>query len=145
MPLIRYRTRDITKIIAEPCACGRTIRRIGRISHRSDDMMIIRGVNVFPGQVESALLAVDPGLVNYQIHLSKGDAGLDVIEVKVELTREKFSELGDNTTSLEIFRRLIAEKLKSTVGINFKTTLVEPDAMPRSQGKIKRIYDNRNQ
>ena len=145
MPIIRYRTRDITKLVAEPCPCGRTIRRIARISHRSDDMMIIRGVNVFPGQVESSLLAVDPGLVNYQIHLSKGADGLDVIEVRVELTREKFSELRDNTASLEMFRRQIAEKLKSTVGINFKTTLVEPDSMPRSQGKIKRIFDDRNQ
>ena len=144
MPVIRYRTRDITKIIAEPCPCGRTIRRIGRISHRSDDMMIIRGVNVFPSQVESVLLAVDPGLVNYQIYLSKNPDGLDAIEVKVELTREKFAELGDNVANLEKFRRQIAEKLKSTVGINFKTTLVEPDVIPRSQGKMQRIVDERN-
>ena len=107
-------------------------------------MMIIRGVNVFPSQVESVLLAVDPGLVNYQIYLSKNPDGLDAIEVKVELTREKFAELGDNVANLEKFRRQIAEKLKSTVGINFKTTLVEPDVIPRSQGKMQRIVDERN-
>ena len=144
IPLIRYRTRDMTRLISERCACGRTLRRIGRITHRSDDMMIIRGVNVFPGQVESALLAIDPNLVNYQIYLSKGPDGLDVIEVKVEPTPEKFSVLWNDDAAKEKFRRLIAEKLQRVVGINFKTTLVAPDSIPRSEGKSKRVFDNRH-
>ncbi len=142
-PMIRYRTRDITRIIPEKCECGRTIRRIERITHRSDDMMIVRGVNVFPGQIESALLAVDPTLINYQIVLTKDPIGMDVIEVKVELTREKFADLGDNVGALEQFKRLIAEKMQRTVGINFKTTLVEPETLPRSEGKLNRVVDLR--
>ncbi|MDO5309976.1 MAG: phenylacetate--CoA ligase [Planctomycetia bacterium] len=143
MPLLRYRTRDITRIINEPCVCGRTIRRMERISHRTDDMMIIRGVNVFPSQVESILLSVDPALVNYQLILEREASGMDSIEVKVEMGREKFAQLGDNVTAVENFRRQIADKLKHIIGINFKTTLCEPDTVPRSEGKMKRIIDNR--
>ena len=143
IPLIRYRTRDITRIIPERCECGLTMRRIGRISHRSDDMMIIRGVNVFPGQVESALLAIDQNLVNYQLVLSKDASGLDIIEVLVEPTPEQFARLWNDDHVKERFRRSIAEKLQRVVGINFKTTLVPPDALPRSEGKVQRVIDNR--
>ena len=90
MPMIRYRTRDITAIDPEPCACGRTIRRIRRIGRRSDDMFIIRGVNVFPSQVETALLAVEGTLPHYQIVLTR-EKGLDEMEVQVEVTPEVFS------------------------------------------------------
>ena len=91
MPMIRYRTRDITSILSEPCACGRTIRRIRRISHRSDDMFIIRGVNVFPSQIETALLAVEGTLPHYQIVLTR-QKDLDQIEVRVEVTPDVLSD-----------------------------------------------------
>ncbi len=91
MPMIRYRTRDITSLITEPCSCGRTIRRMRRIGRRSDDMFIIRGVNVFPSQVEAALLAVEGTLPHYQIILTR-DQGLDRMAVEVEVTPEVFSD-----------------------------------------------------
>ena len=91
MPMIRYRTRDITAIHAEPCACGRTIRRIRRIGRRTDDMFIIRGVNVFPSQVETALLEVEGTLPHYQIILTR-EKGLDQMEVQVEVTPEVFCD-----------------------------------------------------
>ncbi len=91
MPMIRYRTRDITTLNPEPCPCGRTLRRVARISRRSDDMLIIRGVNVFPSQVESALLAVEGTLPHYQIILTR-EKGLDEMEVQVEVTPEVFSD-----------------------------------------------------
>ncbi len=143
-PLIRYRTRDITSIVVEQCACGRTIRRISRISHRSDDMMIIRGVNVFPGQIEASLLAVDPTLIHYQIVLSKNATGLDVIETRVELSAEKFAELADNVAAVDAFKRAIGEKMQRTIGINVKITFAEPNSLPRSEGKLNRVVDNRN-
>lgn len=144
IPMLRYRTRDITRIMPDRCPCGRTIRRIDRITHRSDDMMIIRGVNVFPSQVESLLLAVDPNLVNYQIHLDKDVSGLDTIEVKVEPTPEKFSQLWNDEGAKEAFRKQLASKLKDRIGIGFRLTLVAPDSIPRSEGKVKRVFDNRN-
>ncbi len=91
MPMIRYRTRDITAFVTEPCPCGRTLRRIRRIGRRSDDMLIIRGVNVFPSQIESALLAVEGTLPHYQIILTR-EKGLDQMEVQVEVTPEVFSD-----------------------------------------------------
>jgi len=139
MPILRYRTRDITRIVTEPCPCGRTIRRIARISHRSDDMFIIRGVNVFPGQIEASLLAIEGTLPHYQIILTR-DNGLDNIEVQVELSAEKF---GDTVRSLDLFRKQIADKLQHTIGIRVKVTLVEPNQITRSEGKIKRVFDKR--
>ena len=145
IPLIRYRTRDMTRIMPDRCPCGRTIRRIDRISHRSDDMMIIRGVNVFPSQVESILLSIDPNLVNFQIHLDKDSSGLDTIEVKVEPTPEQFTELWNSDAAKEAFRKRIAGALKDTIGIGFKATIVPPDSIPRSEGKCKRVFDNRGE
>lgn len=139
MPLIRYRTRDITRLHAEKCPCGRTIRRMERISHRSDDMFIIRGVNVFPGQIEAAILSIEGTLPHYQIVLSRTD-GLDEVEVIVELSPEKFS---DTVKTLENLRREIEKKIESTVGIRVKATLAEPRRIQRSEGKIKRVFDNR--
>ena len=92
MPMIRYRTHDITSIIPEPCSCGRTLRRIRRIGRRSDDMFIIRGVNVFPSQIETALLSVEGTLPHYQIVLSRHQ-GLDEMEVQVEITGKMFAEI----------------------------------------------------
>lgn len=139
MPMIRYRTRDITCIIPEPCACGRTIRRIRRISRRSDDMFVIRGVNVCPSQVETALLAVKGTLPHYQILLSR-DKGLDQMEVQVEVTEDVFS---DKVGALENLARSLAKAMETTLNVRVKVTLVEPHTIQRSEGKAKRVVDNR--
>lgn len=140
MPLLRYRTRDLTRILAEPCDCGRTLRRIARISHRSDDMFIIRGVNVYPGQIESALLGIEGTLPHYQIILTR-ENGLDNVEVRVELTGEKFM---DTLRGVECFRTEVSEKIQHTIGIRVNVRLVAPNQIPRSEGKAKRVIDQRN-
>ncbi|MBQ9430901.1 MAG: phenylacetate--CoA ligase [Kiritimatiellae bacterium] len=139
MPMIRYRTRDISRILPEVCKCGRTIRRIERVSARSDDMLIIRGVNVFPSQIEAGLLSIDSVLPHYHIVVDRqGD--LDTLEVKVEVTQETFS---DDIRSLENLRRRIGQAIQRIININAKITLVEPHTLPRSEGKIKRVTDLR--
>ena len=139
MPMIRYRTRDITRIITEKCPCGRTIRRIQRISRRSDDMFIIRGVNVFPSQIEEALLSVEGTLPHYQIVLTR-EKGLDNIEVQVEVTPEVFS---DKVRALEDFQNTLSQSIHSVIGIRADVQLVEPHTIKRSEGKAKRLIDNR--
>jgi phenylacetate-CoA ligase len=139
MPVIRYRTHDITSMKKEPCACGRTIRRIARIGRRSDDMFIIRGVNVFPSQVESALLAVEGTLPHYQIVLTRAK-GLDQMEVQVEVTPEVF---GDRIETLEVFNDRLSHSIEHTLGIRVKVRLVEPHTIQRSEGKAKRVIDQR--
>ncbi|MGQ9663284.1 MAG: phenylacetate--CoA ligase family protein [Kiritimatiellia bacterium] len=139
MPMIRYRTRDITCFDPEPCSCGRTMRRIKRIRARSDDMFIIRGVNVFPSQVEAALLSVEGTLPHYQIILTR-EHGLDEMEVQVEVPR---GTIGDTVHSVEEVRKRLSHALESTLGIRVKLTLVEPHTIQRSQGKAKRVIDNR--
>ena len=140
MPMIRYRTRDITRIIPETCACGRTIRRIRRIGARSDDMMIIRGVNVFPSQIEVALLSVEGTSPHYQIVLTRRN-DLDQIEVQVEVTPDFFT---DRVSELETVQKHISHAIASTTGIRARITLVEPHTIERSQGKAKRVIDNRD-
>ena len=140
MPMIRYRTRDITSLLPERCACGRTIRRIRRIGRRSDDMFIIRGVNVYPSQVEAALLAVEGTLPHYQIILSR-DHGLDQMAVEVEVTAEVFS---DKVRALEDVRARLAHAIEHILGIRVDLRLVEPRSIERSQGKAKRVIDRRN-
>ena len=140
MPMIRYRTRDITSILPERCGCGRTIRRIRRIGRRSDDMFIIRGVNVYPSQVEAALLAVEGTLPHYQIILTR-DHGLDQIAVEVEVTAEVFS---DKIRALEDVRARLAHAIEHILGIRVDLRLVEPRSIERSQGKAKRVIDRRN-
>ena len=138
-PMLRYRTRDLSRIVPEVCKCGRTMRRIARVSARSDDMLIIRGVNVFPSQIETGLLAVDKVLPHYQIIVERtGD--LDILEVKVEVTPEAF---GDDIKSLELLRKRIAASIQHIINISVKVTLAEPNSLPRSEGKIKRVIDNR--
>ncbi len=139
MPMIRYRTRDVTTLIAEPCACGRTLRRIKRIERRSDDMFIIRGVNVFPSQVETALLRVDGTLPHYAIVLTR-EKGLDDMEVQVEVTAEVFS---DKMRALETLHRNLGQELERVLGIRATVTLVEPRTLARSEGKAKRVIDKR--
>jgi phenylacetate-CoA ligase len=139
MPMIRYRTRDITLINPEPCACGRTIRRIRRINRRSDDMFIIRGVNVFPSQIEAALLAAEGTLPHYHIILTR-EKDLDQIEVKVEVTPEVFS---DKIRAMEDLRKKLSASIEHTIGIRAQVTLAEPRSLQRSEGKAKRVTDLR--
>ncbi|MFD2111611.1 phenylacetate--CoA ligase family protein [Thiorhodococcus fuscus] len=141
MPMIRYRTRDITSIITEPCACGRTIRRMRRIGRRSDDMFIIRGVNVFPSQIEAALLRVEGTLPHYQIILTRSH-GLDQIAVEIEVTPEVFS---DKIRGLEEVRKRLAQAIEHIIGIRVELRLVEPRTIARSEGKAKRVIDRRNE
>ena len=139
MPMIRYRTRDISAIITEPCPCGRTIRRIQRIGRRSDDMFIIRGVNVFPSQVEAALLHVEGTLPHYQIILTR-EKGLDQMEVQVEVTPEIFS---DKVGALEGLQKKISHSIENLLGIRAVVSLVEPHTIQRSEGKAKRVIEKR--
>ncbi len=139
MPMIRYRTRDITRIITEPCACGRSIRRIARISTRSDDMFIIRGVNVFPSQIEAALLSVDGTLPHYQIVLYR-ERGMDNIEVDVEISENLFS---DQVRAVENLQKQLSHAIESTIGLRVLLKLVAPGAITRSEGKAKRVFDHR--
>ncbi len=140
MPMIRYRTRDVTALVAEPCACGRTLRRIRRIGRRSDDMFIIRGINVFPSQVEMALLQAEGTLPHYQIVLTRAK-GLDQMEVKVEVTPEVFS---DKIRALESLHRKLEEAIEHVLGLRVQVTLVEPRSLARSEGKAKRVTDLRS-
>jgi phenylacetate-CoA ligase len=140
MPMIRYRTRDITSFMTTPCPCGRTHRRMRRVSRRSDDMFIIRGVNVFPSQVETALLQVEGTLPHYQIILTR-QKGLDEMEVQVEVTAEIFS---DKIGALEQFEARLMDSLEHVLGIRVAVRLVEPHSIQRSEGKAKRIIDKRN-
>ncbi|MBI1390865.1 MAG: AMP-binding protein [bacterium] len=139
MPMLRYRTHDITCIYPETCSCGRGIRRIRRIGRRSDDMFIIRGVNVFPSQVETALLAVEETMPHYQIILDR-EKGLDRMEVQVEVTADVFS---DKVRALEGLQNKLAKSLEHTLGIHANVRLVEPHTIERSQGKARRVIDRR--
>ena len=137
-PVIRYRTRDITYLTREQCKCGRTSVRMHKILGRTDDMLIIRGVNIFPSQVEQVLieLGVEP---HYQILVDRKGA-LDFLEVWVEMTPEMFS---DGVGFIEKKERLIEEKLRDTLLVHNKVRLVEPKTIPRSEGKAKRVVDKR--
>lgn len=139
MPMIRYRTRDLTRIVAEPCACGRTLRRIARISSRSDDMFIIRGVNVFPSQIETALLSVEGTTANYNIILST-ENGLDSLEVDVEVTEELFS---DKVRSMEGLQQRLTAAVEGLIGLRVRIKLVAPNTIQRSEGKARRVIDRR--
>ena len=139
MPVTRYRTRDITTLTREPCACGRTLCRFLRVGRRSDDMFIIRGVNVFPSQVESALLQVEGTLPHYQIVLTR-EKGLDHMEVQVEVTPEFF---GDTVGALESLQEKISYAIEQTLGLRVDVRLVEPHTIQRSEGKAKRVIDQR--
>jgi len=139
MPMIRYRTRDITSLTRERCECGRTLCRFFRVGRRSDDMFIIRGVNVFPSQIEGALLQVEGTLPHYQIVLTR-DRGLDNIEVQVEVTPDFF---GDTVGMLEGLKENIGQAIERIVGIRVAVRLVEPHTIERSEGKAKRVIDRR--
>jgi phenylacetate-CoA ligase len=139
-PLIRYRTRDITQINAIPCKCGRTHRRMGRIQGRSDDMLIIRGVNVFPQQIEAILLETQGITPHYQLILRR-EGSLDTLEVKVEVDETLFS---DEIKHLQRIEARIQKNIKEFLGVTAKVTLSEPRSIERSEGKAKRILDLRS-
>lgn len=138
-PLVRYRTRDITRIIAEPCACGRTHRKIDRIVGRSDDMLIIRGVNVFPSQIEQVITGFPEIVPHYQIVLTTKGV-LDHVQLLVETVPE-FSF--DEVRKLEELKARLAAELKSNLQVAVEIKLVEPKTIDRSEGKAKRIVDLR--
>jgi phenylacetate-CoA ligase len=140
MPMIRYRTRDITMLLTGRCECGRTLRRMGRIGRRSDDMLIIRGVNVFPSQVEAALLQIEGTLPNYQIVLTR-EQGLDQMEVQVEVTPHMFN---DQIGALQGLQDRIQSALDHVLGIRVQVSLVEANSLARSEGKAKRVIDRRS-
>ncbi len=139
LPLVRYRTKDITRLIEEQCECGRTHVRMEKISGRTDDMLIIRGVNVFPSQVESVLLEIGEVEPHYQLIVTR-DGSLDVLEILVELSEKSFS---DKISMLEALERRIKGKIHSVLGISAKIRFVEPKVIPRSEGKAIRVIDKR--
>ncbi|MHB1043299.1 MAG: phenylacetate--CoA ligase family protein [Eubacteriales bacterium] len=139
-PVIRYRTRDITVLHAEECACGRTHVRMGRITGRTDDMLIIRGVNVFPSQVESVLLEFGETEPHYLLVVDR-KAELDELEVWVELSEKMFS---DQVRRLEILEAKLREKMLSVLNVSARIKFVEPRTIPRSEGKAKRVVDKRD-
>lgn len=138
-PVLRYRTKDISRIITEPCVCGRTFHRIERITGRTDDMLIIRGVNVFPSQIEHVLMSIEGVEPHYQIVVDR-EAALDVMEVQVEVSERVFS---DEVKVLERLGRRIEREIKDLLGVSCKVKLVEPRSIQRSEGKAKRVIDNR--
>jgi phenylacetate-CoA ligase len=139
MPMIRYRTRDITSLEPTRCVCGRTLRRIRRIGRRSDDMLIIRGVNLFPSQIEAALLKVEGTLPHYQIIVDRRK-GLDTLEVQVEVTADAFS---DTVSAMEQMQNRLAHSIESITGLRPAVKLVAPRTLQRSEGKAKRVIDKR--
>jgi phenylacetate-CoA ligase len=136
MPLLRYRTRDITSLIPEPCRCGRTHRRLNRITGRSDDMLIVRGVNIFPQQIERILMAEMRVGRNYLILLN----GLDEMTVKVELAEAGFD---GQVEHLMKFQNQLAEKLRAEILIKPKVQFLPPGSLPISEGKAQRVIDER--
>ena len=139
-PLLRYRTRDITFITRGTCGCGRTTAKIHRLFGRTDDMLIIRGVNVFPSQIEHALIEIEGIDPHYVIVVDRGTTHLDEVELMVEVKRELFS---DETRTLETLRNKIESIMKSKLGIQLRVKLVEPKTIERSVGKAKRVIDRR--
>ena len=139
-PVIRYRTRDICTLIYEPCKCGRTHIRMKKPQGRSDDMLIIRGVNVFPSQIEEVLLRVNEDVTpNYQIIVDRVNNN-DTFDINVEMSEKMF---GDDVKTIELIERKITGELRSVLGIGAKVHLVNPKSIERSEGKAKRVIDNR--
>jgi phenylacetate-CoA ligase len=138
-PVIRYRTRDITSLNPEPCICGRTHVRMNRVSGRSDDMLVIRGVNVFPSQIESVLMETSQVAPHYQLVVDR-EENLDTLTVRVEVGEGLFS---DEVRQLQALERQIGKNIKETLGVSAKVKLVEPHTIQRSEGKAVRVIDNR--
>ena len=139
VPILRYRTHDLTRVITEKCECGRTLARMQKVRSRSDGMLIIRGTNVFPSQVEDVLKDIDGVTPHYRIVVDN-ETGLDNMTVFVELKPEAFS---DSFAEMDAFRKSVQEKLKGTLLVSVKVKLVEPGGIERSLGKTKHVQDNR--
>ena len=139
MPLIRYRTRDLTRLHADRCECGRTLVRMEKCVGRSDDMLIIRGVNVFPSQIESVLLEMSETKPHYLLVVDR-ENNLDTLEIRVEIEEQFFS---DEVKELEGLRKRIKANISSLLGISATIRLVEPGTIERSMGKAQRVIDNR--
>ena len=139
-PLLRYRTRDVTFLMDETCSCGRTSVRMHRLFGRTDDMLIIRGVNVFPSQIEHALFGIEGTEPAYLIEVNRGESHLDEVVLHVEVKQEFFS---DETKKLEKLKAKIESVMRSRLQIGIKVRLVEPKTLERSIGKAKRVIDNR--
>jgi len=139
LPLIRYRTKDLTHLMTEKCGCGRTLVRMKRVTGRSDDMMIIRGVNVFPSQIEEVLLSIEGTEPHYLIVLDR-EKSLDTVEIQVEVSEKIFT---DEIRQLEDFQAEVKRKIEAVIGISAKVKLVAPKTIERSMGKSKRVQDNR--
>lgn len=138
-PVLRYRTRDITYLMTEPCACGRTSRRVHRLMGRSDDMLIIRGVNIFPQQVEEVLLRVEGVEPHYRLIVER-HGSMDSLQVEVEMSENLFS---DDVADIIALERRIESELKAALGIQTTCILVNPKTIERSEGKAKRVFDRR--
>jgi len=139
LPIIRFRTKDITSLNPEPCKCGRTLVRMSKITGRTDDMLIIRGVNVFPSQIESVLLEVE-GVEPHYIIVVDRKRHMDTLEIQVEVSEDVFS---DEARKMEELENRLKDEMESTLGINPVIKLVEPKSIPRTVGKAKRVYDRR--
>ena len=139
MPMLRYRTHDICTLDDTPCACGRTLVRMGRITGRTDDMIVVRGVNVFPTQIESVLVGMEGVAPHYMLVVDRVNSA-DVLEVQVEMTEDMVS---DTVSHIQQIEHTIHERIKSVVGISAGVKLVTPKSIPRSEGKAKRVIDKR--
>ncbi|MCM8784316.1 MAG: phenylacetate--CoA ligase [Candidatus Omnitrophica bacterium] len=140
IPLLRYRTRDIVSIRYEKCRCGRTSPRISKITGRTDDMIIVRGINVFPSQIEHVLLGIEGTKPHYQLIVDRKTRELDELEVLVEVEDKIFS---DEIKKLQALEEKIKKEIESVLGIFVKVKLVEPKTIERSEGKAKRVIDKR--
>jgi phenylacetate-CoA ligase len=139
IPILRYRTRDLTRLIYDKCSCGRTLVRMEKCTGRSDDMLIIRGVNVFPSQIESVLLEMSETEPHYLLIVER-EGTLDVLKLLVEVQEQFFS---DEIRALEVLRKKITGNIRATLGISVDVKLVEPKTIERTAGKAKRVIDNR--
>ena len=139
MPLLRYRTHDLTALHYDRCQCGRTFVRMDRILGRCDDMLIIRGVNVFPTQIEAVILSLKEFEPHYMLTVGR-ENNTDTTELKVEVKEEYFS---DEMAQMVRLRNKLQNELRSVIGIGFNVKLVEPKSIERSTGKAKRVIDNR--
>jgi phenylacetate-CoA ligase len=140
LPLIRYRVGDLTALNGEPCECGRTHPRITRITGRVDDMLVVRGVNVFPGQIEAVLMNIPEVGEHFQIIVDRVNE-MDMMKVQIEMTDTAFSDKVNDIISLE---KKVESALKSVLNVSVKVELVEQGSLPRTVGKSKKVVDNRN-
>lgn len=143
LPILRYRTRDLTAVTTASCTCGRTTARMSRVKGRTDDMLIIRGVNVFPTQVEHVLMETEGTSPHYLLVVTRNGA-LDTLEVWVEMSEKLLTESMSRMGRVTELQALLAKKIHSNLGISVKVKLVEPQTLERSQGKAKRVLDKRN-